>query len=73
MTDPTPTSSPGLPFRPGTFSTLAEGLDYAAVSSAVRRLFGRIERYEREVGLADVDPTRFVPSGLDAEPAGGIG
>jgi acyl-[acyl-carrier-protein] desaturase len=50
-----------------------EGLDYAAVSSAVRRLFGRIERYEREVGLADVDPTRFVPSGLDAEPAGGIG
>jgi fatty-acyl-CoA synthase len=30
MTDPTPTSSPGLPFRPGTFSALAEALDYAA-------------------------------------------
>ncbi len=39
-------------------------LDYRAVQSAVRRLFGRIEQYEQEVGFAELDPTTFVPSGL---------
>jgi fatty-acyl-CoA synthase len=34
MTGLTPTSGSGLPFRPGTFSTLAEGLDYAAGGAA---------------------------------------
>lgn len=41
-------------------------LDYEAVEESVRRLFGRIRTYEQEIGLADVDPTRFVASGLRA-------
>jgi acyl-[acyl-carrier-protein] desaturase len=41
-----------------------EALDRAAVEEAVARLFGRVERYEREVGLADVDPTHFSPVGF---------
>lgn len=39
-------------------------LDYSAVETAVQRLFNRIAQYEQEVGLAEVDPTRFAPSGL---------
>jgi acyl-[acyl-carrier-protein] desaturase len=39
-------------------------LDYSALETAVRRLFTRIEQYENEIGLGDLDPTRFVPSGL---------
>ncbi len=39
-------------------------LDYRAVETAVQRLFNRVARYEQEVGLAEVDPTRFAPSGL---------
>lgn len=41
-----------------------ETLDYNAVQSAVRRLFDRIGEYEREIGFADVNPTRFGASGL---------
>ncbi len=41
-------------------------LDYDAVQTMARQLFGRIEEYEREVGFADIDPTRFVSSGLSA-------
>jgi acyl-[acyl-carrier-protein] desaturase len=37
------------------------GCDYDVVESAVRGLFARIGEYEREVGLAEVDPTAFVP------------
>ena len=39
-------------------------LDYGAIQDAVKRLFGRIEQHEHEVGFADIDPTRFVASGL---------
>ena len=35
-----------------------------AVELAVKRAFGRIEKHEKETGLAAVDPTRFVPSGM---------
>lgn len=38
--------------------------DYNAVESAVKRLFGRIQKHEQATGLAQVDPTHFVPSGL---------
>ena len=39
-------------------------LDYQAVEDGVRRLFGKIGKYEQGVGLDQVDPTQFVPSGL---------
>jgi len=41
-------------------------LDYHAVEASVRRLFGRIQAYEQEIGLAEVDPTQFVASGYAA-------
>jgi acyl-[acyl-carrier protein] desaturase len=37
------------------------GVNFSVVESVVRRLFGRIGQYEAEVGLAEVDPTHFVP------------
>jgi acyl-[acyl-carrier-protein] desaturase len=43
---------------------LFEALDYPAVQTAVRRLFGRITRYETETGRSDVDPTHFTESGF---------
>lgn len=46
-------------------TSLFEALDYGAVENAVRRLFGRIQSYEEEVGLAEVNPTHFVSSGLN--------
>jgi acyl-[acyl-carrier-protein] desaturase len=39
-------------------------IDYATIEGAVKRLFQRIEDYEREIGVAEIDPTRFVASGL---------
>jgi len=39
-------------------------LDYSAVETAVKRLFSKIEQYESEIGLNELDPTRFVASGL---------
>jgi acyl-[acyl-carrier-protein] desaturase len=45
-------------------TSLFSVLDYGAVEAAVRRLFSRVGAYEREIGLADVDPTEFVPSGI---------
>ncbi|MCB0212587.1 MAG: acyl-ACP desaturase [Anaerolineae bacterium] len=38
--------------------------DYDAVEEAVKKIFGRIEKYEQETGLAKIYPTYFVPSGL---------
>jgi hypothetical protein len=34
------------------------------VEKAVRKLFGRVGAYEREIGFDEIDPTRFVSSGL---------
>jgi hypothetical protein len=34
------------------------------VEVAVQRLFGRIQQYERDTGLAEIHPTQFVPSGF---------
>jgi acyl-[acyl-carrier-protein] desaturase len=45
-------------------TAIFDTLDYTALESSVRRLFDRIERYEQQVGLSEVYPTRFVPSGL---------
>jgi acyl-[acyl-carrier-protein] desaturase len=38
--------------------------DYDSVEKAVKKLFGRVAGYEREVGFDRIDPTQFVPSGL---------
>lgn len=40
-------------------------LDYAGVQAKVERLFGLIQKYERMVGFDLINPTRFVPSGLN--------
>jgi len=45
-------------------TALFDALDYRAVQDAVQRLFKRIEQYEHEIGIAEIDPTTFVPSGL---------
>ncbi|MGH1366570.1 MAG: acyl-ACP desaturase [Calditrichia bacterium] len=41
-------------------------LDYEGVESKVKRLFGRISDYEKEVGFDLINPTEFIPSGLKA-------
>jgi acyl-[acyl-carrier-protein] desaturase len=38
--------------------------DYDSVEKAVKKLFGRVANYEKEVGFDQIDPTPFVPSGL---------
>ncbi|MFK7805971.1 MAG: acyl-ACP desaturase [Anaerolineae bacterium] len=38
-------------------------LDYDGVEQKVQRLFGRIEKYEEDIGLDKIFPTVFVPSG----------
>jgi acyl-[acyl-carrier-protein] desaturase len=39
-------------------------LDYDGVEQKVQKVFGRIEKYERKVGLDKIFPTVFVPSGF---------
>ena len=43
-------------------SAIFEGIDFPHISGAVKRLFGRIEKYEGEVGFSALDPTPFVPN-----------
>lgn len=47
-------------------TSVFSGLDYKALEGSVRRVFGRIRAYEQEIGLADIDPTKFVASGYTA-------
>lgn len=44
-------------------TAIFDALDYDAVETAVKRLFGRIRKYEEKIGLAKINPTHFVPSG----------
>ncbi len=37
-----------------------ETFDYGLVEGDVKRLHVKIEKYEREVGFADLDPTEFI-------------
>lgn len=39
-------------------------LDYDGVERKVQKLFGRIESYEQKIGFDEIDPTRFVASGI---------
>ena len=41
---------------------LSDGVKFTIVESAVMRLFARIGRYEDQIGLSEVNPTRFVPN-----------
>ena len=43
-------------------SAIFEGIDYGVIKDSVKRIFGRIEQHEREVGFWEVDPTVFVPN-----------
>lgn len=55
-----------VPDENGNFHETAffDSLDYDKVESDVRKVFGRIQRYEQDIGLDKVYPTRFVPSGM---------
>ena len=39
-------------------------ITYEQLEKSLMRLYGKIQKYEQEVGFADIDPTVFVPSGL---------
>lgn len=45
-------------------TSIFEYFDYHSIQNAVKRLFGRIIEYEKQIGIGDIDPTQFVPSGL---------
>jgi acyl-[acyl-carrier-protein] desaturase len=47
-------------------TAIFDGFDYQDVESSVKRLFGRLKEYEEEVGLAEIIPTEFVPSGYSS-------
>ncbi len=38
--------------------------DYDALESAIKRIYGRIEKHKQKFGLDKIDPTIFTPSGL---------
>jgi acyl-[acyl-carrier-protein] desaturase len=39
---------------------VGEGVEFPVLEAALQRLFARIGRYERDAGLAEIDPTPFV-------------
>jgi acyl-[acyl-carrier-protein] desaturase len=45
-------------------TAIFDTLDYRGLEDAIRRLYRRVGEHESEFGLADIDPTTFVPSGL---------
>ncbi len=49
-------------------TAIFDTLDYDAVGLAVRRLFDRVKTYEEKIGLDEIDPVHFVPSGLTVNP-----
>jgi acyl-[acyl-carrier-protein] desaturase len=55
-----------VPDEDGNFRETAffDSLDYDEVETNVKKLFGKIERYEQEIGLDEVYPTEFIPSGM---------
>jgi acyl-[acyl-carrier-protein] desaturase len=46
-------------------TAIIETFDYDSVENTVKTIYRKIERYEQETGHADIDPTIFVPSGLN--------
>ena len=55
-----------VPDEDGNFRETAffDSLDYDNVEAKVEKLFGRIQRYEQEIGLDEVYPTQFIHSGM---------
>lgn len=51
-------------------SAIFDEFGYDSVEKAVKQIFGKIENYEKEVGLWDVDPTIWRPSGMPVRDAG---
>ena len=47
-------------------TALFDGFDYDVVKTSVKRLFDRLKKYEEKIGLADIIPSQFVPSGLSS-------
>ena len=45
-------------------TAIFDTLDYDGLEDAIKRLYRRVGDHEAEFGLADIDPTTFVPSGL---------
>lgn len=43
-------------------TAIFHGIDFPSVQQSVKRIFGRIEKYESEIGFDLVDPTKFVPN-----------
>jgi len=58
--------SPAMDGRPRP-ATVFEGCDFSIIESAVKGLFARINAYEAEIGLSEIDPTVFVPHSWETE------
>lgn len=55
-----------VPDEDGNFRETAffDTLDYDKVEANVKKMFGRVERYDKEIGFDEVYPTKFVSSGM---------
>jgi acyl-[acyl-carrier-protein] desaturase len=55
-----------VPKEDGTMqdTSIFEMLDYEGVTTRVQRLNEKISNYEKEIGIDEIDPTIFVPSGI---------
>lgn len=55
-----------VPDEDGNFRETAffDTLDYDKVETKVKKMFGRIERYEQEIGFDEIYPTQFASSGM---------
>lgn len=58
--------SPALDGGPRSADALA-GCNFSVIESAVKGLFARIGSYETEVGLSEIDPTKFIPHSWETE------
>jgi acyl-[acyl-carrier-protein] desaturase len=50
-------------------TALFQAIDYEELEGHVKRLYSKINRYERETGRASIDATIMVPSGLSLGPS----
>jgi acyl-[acyl-carrier-protein] desaturase len=55
-----------VPKEDGTMqdTSIFDMLDYEGVTTKVQRLHDKISDYEKEIGINEIDPTSFVPSGI---------
>jgi len=43
-------------------TAIFDGIDFPSVERAVKRIYGRIQDHEKEIGFDEIDPTVFVPN-----------